>query len=49
MPKVLWAEGGKQRTTEVDTAHDGLRHLPAGVVDHSLSRQFAEHDLSHSI
>lgn len=48
MWKVLRA-GGAARRAEVDATHDGLRHLPAGVVDHSLSRQFAEHNLSHLI
>lgn len=47
--KGVMCRGGKQQPAEVDATHDGLCHLPAGVVDHSLSRQFAEHDLSHSI
>lgn len=44
-----YVQRGKRRPAEVDATHGGLCHLPAGVVDHSLSRQFAEHDLSHLI
>lgn len=53
MWKVLYARGGAVACwggyNEYPITRDGLCHLPARVVDHSLSRQFAEHDLSHLI
>lgn len=52
MWKVSRAVGAAARRggySQQPITRDGLCHLPARVVDHSLSRQFAEHDLSHLI